>query len=327
MQPKRGRLLWAALLSLLLVAAACGGDDSEEETGSASAPGNTTETTEAGSGGTGEDEEKGSIVVGSTNFSEQQILANMYALVLEDAGYDVETKLNLGSREVVEPALEAGEIDLYPEYAATLLEFLNNGAGEASADVDETVAALAPLAEEKGFTVLEPSEAQDQNAIVVLPETAEEHGLETISDLEPVAGELVFGGPPECPERPFCLLGLEETYGLSFKEFRPLDAGGPLTREALENGTIDVGLFFSSFIPDETWVMLEDDKGLQRSDNLIPAIRTDVLDDEITELLNAVSAALDTETLTELNLRVDPGREDPEDVAREFLEEEGLLGS
>ena len=324
MRSKRGRLLWAVLLSLLLVAAACGGDDSEsdEETGSASgSPSGTSDTTAA------DEEEKGSVVVGSTNFSEQQILANMYALVLEDAGYDVETKLNLGSREVVEPALEAGEIDIYPEYAATLLEFLNDGAGEASADVTETVEALTPLAEDRGFTVLEPSEAQDQNAIVVLPETAEEHGLETISDLEAVAGELVFGGPPECPERPFCLLGLEETYGLSFKEFRPLDAGGPLTREALENGTIDVGLFFSSFIPDESWVMLEDDKGLQRSDNLIPAVRTDVLDDEIEELLNAVSAALDTETLTELNLRVDPGREDAEDVARDFLEQEGLLGS
>jgi osmoprotectant transport system substrate-binding protein len=323
MQPKRARLLLAVLLSFLLVAAACGGDDSEEETGSASpsAP------AEGEGASEGEGEAKGRIVVGSTNFSEQQILAHMYALVLEDAGYDVQTKLNLGSREVVEPALEAGEIDLYPEYAATLLEFLNNGAGEASAEVEETVEKLRPLAEEKGFTVLEPSEAQDQNAIVVLPETAEEYGLESISDLEPVAGELVFGGPPECPERPFCLLGLEETYGLSFKEFKPLDAGGPLTRESLANGTIDVGLFFSSFIPDPEWVMLEDDKGLQRSDNLIPAVRTEVLNDEIAELLDAVSAALDTETLTELNIKVDQDREDPEDVARAFLEEEGLIGA
>jgi len=319
MRLTRARLLLAVVMSLLLVAAACGGDDSEEETGDA------TSTTAGDGGDEGDGEDKGSVVVGSTNFSEQEILAHMYAIVLEDAGYDVETKLKLGSREVVEPALEAGEIDLYPEYAATLLEFLNKGAGEASADVDETVDTLRPLAEEKGFTVLEPSEAQDQNAIVVLPETAEEHGLEAISDLEPVAGELVFGGPPECPERPFCLLGLEETYGLSFKEFRPLDAGGPLTREALENGTIDVGLFFSSFIPDPDWVLLEDDEGLQRSDNLIPAIRAEVLDDEIEELLNAVSAALDTDKLTELNLKVDQDREDPEDVARAFLEEEGLI--
>ncbi|MGH2686937.1 MAG: ABC transporter substrate-binding protein [Actinomycetota bacterium] len=318
MRLNRARLLLAVLMSLLLVAAACGGDDSEEETGDAT-------STTAGDDGDSEGEAKGSVVVGSTNFSEQQILAHMYAIVLEDAGYDVETKLNLGSREVVEPALEAGEIDVYPEYAATLLEFLNKGAGEASGDVDETVEILGPLAEEKGFTVLEPSEAQDQNALVVLPETAEEHGLETISDLEPVAGELVFGGPPECPERPFCLLGLEETYGLSFEEFKPLDAGGPLTREALENGTIDVGLFFSSFIPDPEWVVLEDDKGLQRSDNLIPAVRTEVLDDEIEELLNAVSAALDTDKLTELNLQVDQDREDPADVARAFLEEEGLI--
>jgi osmoprotectant transport system substrate-binding protein len=323
---KRARLLLAVLLSLLLVAAACGSDDSDEETGG-SASGSDTSDTTAAEGDEGAAGEKGEVVVGSTNFSEQQILANMYALVLEDAGYDVETKLNLGSREVVEPALEAGEIDVYPEYAATLLEFLNKGAGEASGDVNETVEILRPLAEEKGFTVLEPSEAQDQNALAVLPETAEEHGLSTISDLESVAGQLVFGGPPECPERPFCLLGLEETYGLEFEDFKALDAGGPLTREALENGTIDVGLFFSSFIPDPSWVVLEDDKGLQRSDNLIPAIRTDIVDDEIEELLNSVSAALDTDKLTELNLKVDQDREDPEDVARAFLEEEGLLGS
>ena len=320
MRFKRARLLLAVVLSLLLVAAACGGDDGEEETGGSPSG---TEDTAAGDDGDGE--AKGKIVVGSTNFSEQQILAHMYALVLEDAGYDVETKLNLGSREVVEPALEAGEIDVYPEYAATLLEFLNKGKGEASGDVNETVDILKPLAEEKGFTVLEPSEAQDQNALAVLPETAEEFDLEQISDLEASAGELVFGGPPECPERPFCLLGLEETYGLKFKEFKPLDAGGPLTREALENGTIDVGLFFSSFIPDPDWIVLEDDKGLQRSDNLIPAIRTEVLDDEIEELLNAVSASLDTDKLTELNLQVDQEREDPEDVARAFLEEEGLI--
>ena len=143
-----------------------------------------------------------------------------------------------------------------------------------------------------------------------------------------IASQLTLGGPPECPERPFCIPGLKETYGIEFGEFLPLDVGGPLTVEALRNGDIDVGLLFStsSVIGDEGWVVLEDDKSLQTAENITPVVSSDVLDDTITERLNAISAALTTENITELNGRVEIDGEDPADVAADFLESEGLLG-
>jgi osmoprotectant transport system substrate-binding protein len=143
-----------------------------------------------------------------------------------------------------------------------------------------------------------------------------------------VAGQLTLGGPPECPERPFCIPGLKDTYGVEFGEFKPLDVGGPLTVEALRNGDIDVGLLFStsSVIGDEGWVVLEDDKNLQNAENITPVVRTEVLDDAITERLNAISAALTTENITALNGRVEIDGEDPADVATDFLQQQGLLG-
>lgn len=144
---------------------------------------------------------------------------------------------------------------------------------------------------------------------------------------EPIASQLTFGGPPECPERPFCIPGLKETYGIEFGDFRPLDVGGPLTVEALRSGDIDVALLFStsSVIGAEGWVVLEDDKSLQNADNITPVVRTEVLDDAITERLNAIGAAITTETITELNGRVEIDSEDPADVAADFLQSEGLL--
>jgi osmoprotectant transport system substrate-binding protein len=144
---------------------------------------------------------------------------------------------------------------------------------------------------------------------------------------ETIASQLTLGGPPECPERPFCIPGFKETYGIEFGEFKPLDVGGPLTVEALKNGDIDVALLFStsSVIGDEGWVVLEDDKSFQAAENITPVVRTEVLDDTITERLNAISAALTTEIITELNGRVEIHGEDPEGVAADFLESEGLL--
>jgi len=270
--------------------------------------------------------DKGEVVVGSTNFAEQEIVANMYADVLEEAGYTVERRFQLGAREVVYPAIEGGDIDVYPEYVGTLLEFLTGGSGEATSDTAETVAKLREQLPEE-LTVLEPADAQDANALVVTPETADEHGLANISDLEAVAGDLVLGGPPECPQRPLCIPGYEETYGITFGEFRPLDAGGPLTVEALDSGDIDVALMFTTqgVIDEKGWVVLQDDGGLQPAENVIPLVRQDVVDDELTGLLNDVSAALTTERLTELNKRVDVDGEEPADVASAFLVEEGIL--
>ena len=194
---------------------------------------------------------QGSVVIGAANFSESQILANLYAIALEGAGFSTEVK-PVTNREVYGPALERGELTVFPEYVGTFTEYLNkkkNGPDApavASGDLDATVEALRPLAEEVGLTVLEPSPAADQNAFAVTREFAEENDLTALSDLADVEGELRLGGPPECPERPFCQPGLEETYDIEFAEFISLDAGGPLTKQALKQGRIDVGLVFSS---------------------------------------------------------------------------------
>ncbi|MGI8875448.1 MAG: ABC transporter substrate-binding protein, partial [Egibacteraceae bacterium] len=170
------------------------------------------------------------------------------------------------------------------------------------------------------------SDAQDKDGLAVLPETAEEFGLETYSDLAPVAGEMVVGGPAEMEERDVGLPGLEEVYGIEFAEFRALDAGGPLTSSALSSGDIDVGRVFTTqgVIDAEGWVVLEDDMNLAPAQNIIPIIREDVLTSDIEEALNELSALLTTEDLVALNARVDVDAEDPEIVAVEYLEENGL---
>ncbi len=297
---------WAALLIVLaLAAAACGDDD----------------------GSSGGDGDKGSVVVGSTDFTEQFIVASMYGQLLEANGYDVEVRSNLGSREVVFPSLESGELDLVAEYVSTLLSFLTEGEEGGSGDLDDSLGKLDAQLEARGLVALEPAPAEDKNALAVTQATADELGIATTSDLAPIAGDLTFGGPPECPEREFCIIGLEEVYGITFGEFFPLDVGGPITMEALESGEIDVALVFSSDgqIAARGFVILEDDQGLQGVENLTPVISADVVNDEITELLNSVSAVLTTDKLSELNRRVGVDLEDPEDVALDFLVTEGLV--
>jgi osmoprotectant transport system substrate-binding protein len=312
---------FAVFLLLLLLAGACAtGDDGSLS--DSDAGGDASEAADASEPAG----ESGPITVGSTDFSEQLIVAEMYRGALEAAGIEASDKYNLGSREIVEPALENGEIDLYPEYVGTALEFLNGGAGEATSDTDETLAKLQEAFAEKDIEVLEPAEAQDKNAIVVTRATADELGLTTVSDLAEHAPDLVFGGPPECPERPLCLMALEDTYELDFAEFRSLDAGGPLTVAALEDGEIDVALMFTTqgIIAEKDFVSLEDDKGLQPAENIVPVIRSEKLTPEVEEILNAVSAKLTTEELTELNRRVDVDKEDPEAVAQEWLADNGF---
>ena len=145
---------------------------------------------------------------------------------------------------------------------------------------------------------------------------------------EPVAAQLVLGGPPECPERPFCIPGLQETYGIEFQDFKPLDVAGPLTIDALGSGEIDVALLFSTqaVIADRGWVLLEDDKGLQTAENIAPVVSHSVHEGTIEGLLNEVSGALTTENITELNGRVEIDGEKPADVAADFLESEGISG-
>ncbi|MBN1091428.1 glycine/betaine ABC transporter substrate-binding protein [Blastococcus sp. TML/M2B] len=191
----------------------------------------------------------GAVVVGGSNFTESTVLATIYADVLSAAGFDA-TVQEVGNRELYLQALESGQIQVFPEYLSTLTEFLEDDAESeiASGDVDATLAALQPLAEANGLVVGEPSEAADQNAFAVTQAFADELGVTTLSELADACGDgsLVLGGPAECPERPFCQPGLEETYGLEFDSFRELDAGGPLTKAALQQGEISIGLVFSS---------------------------------------------------------------------------------
>ncbi|MGY1724601.1 glycine betaine ABC transporter substrate-binding protein [Blastococcus sp. SYSU DS0533] len=191
----------------------------------------------------------GAITVGGANFPESSILANIYADVLQLAGFDA-TVQEVGNRELYMQALINGEIQVFPEYLATATEFLEGDEANqvASGDVEETVAALEPLAAENGLVFGEPSEAADQNAFAVTQAFADGLGVTTLSELAEACGDgsLILGGPAECPTRPFCQPGLEETYGLEFADFRELDAGGPLTRAAIEQGEVSIGLVFSS---------------------------------------------------------------------------------
>lgn len=193
----------------------------------------------------------GTVVVGAANFSESTTLAEIYAEVLRRAGYEASVR-TIGNRETYLPALESGELTVVPEYVGTLTEFLNkrvNGAeapAVASGDLQATTAALTPLGEEVGLVFGEPAAAADQNAFAVTAGFAEANQVTTLSELASTCGGIVLGGPPECPERPFCQPGLVGTYGLDIAEFTSLDAGGPLTKSALRSGEITLGLVFSS---------------------------------------------------------------------------------
>ncbi|MGH2808566.1 MAG: ABC transporter substrate-binding protein [Actinomycetota bacterium] len=306
----RNGVLGAALLALILVMSACGGPGGDEPEGG----------TDAGA----DEEPKAELTVGSDSFAEAQIVGEMYALVLEDAGYTVNRELTLESREVRLPAMESGEIDIAPEYLASLLSVVDPNSTP-TGDPEEVAADLeAPLAE-MGLETLPHSDVIDTNAFVVAQETADEFGLTTVSDLADVAGDMVLGGPPECPERPFCIPGLKKTYGVTFGDFKPLEYGATIT--ALSGGEIDVGLLFSTdgSIAENGFVVLEDDKNLQAADNITPLVRSEVLTDEIAELLNSVSESLETDAITELNKRANVDVEDPADLAQEYLEEVGLI--
>ncbi len=297
-------LFGAAALAL----SACGGDPLESDAG-------------------GESVDAETIAIGSANFPESELLAEMYAQVLEAEGIEVERSFNIGARDLYLAALEDGSIDLLPEYNGALYSSLvEGGAPEGVTSPEEVYDAMVEVLPE-GIIALEQSEAEDKDTLAVLPETAEELGLETMDDLTDIAGELTLAAGPEFLERYQGLIGLEEVYGIVFAEFRPLDAGGPLTREALLSGEIDVANIFStdSTIETESLVVLEDTQNLFLSQNIVPIVREAKVTDAVTESLNAVSAALTTDNLTEYLARVQVDKESSATVATAFLEEYDLL--
>jgi len=288
----------AAAVALLLTVAACGSTSSGPTT------------------------PKGNITIGGFAFSEGSVLAELYGQALQHDGYNVTFKLNLGSREVVGPALKSGQIDLYIGYAATDLEYWNNSAGEASGDVTATTQKLNSHLQPLGLVALNPSNTVDQNAFAVTKDTAAKYNLKTLSDLAPVSGQLVMGAGPECKTRPFCLPGLEKTYGIHFKDFKTLDTDGPLTRAAFKNGSIQVGLVFSSDadLNQLGLVVLQDDKHLESADNVVPILRQAVATDEVKSVLNAISAKLTTADLVQMNSQVELLHQDADAVTRVWLQ-------
>jgi len=307
MRTHRGLTLAAALLAAVIALVGC---------------------TEPGAGGSPSGPgAKETIVVGvSGAFAENQIVAEMYAQVLEEAGYRVERQFDLRSREISQSALESGRIDVKPEYLSSLLLYLDRNA-EASGDPDGVADQDRQVLQPRGITVLTPSPAQDTNMFVANATTARRFNLTTMSSLAPVASQLTFGGPPECPQRPFCIAGLHTVYGILFWDFTPLDAGGPETIAALKSNEVQIGLLFSTdpSIEQNGFVPLADDKHLQNAENITPVIRSERLNDEIRGSLDAVSAQLTTEKVTDLVGKVVIDGQDVASVARAFLVENGLL--
>jgi osmoprotectant transport system substrate-binding protein len=272
---------------------------------------------------------KGTITIAGFAFSEGTVLMQLYGQALQHAGFTVNFKANLGNREVVGPAIKTGQIDLYIGYAATDLEYYNNKAGEASGDVTATTAKLNARLQPLNLQALTPSAAQDQNGFAMTQANATKYNATKLSDLAPIGNQLILGAGPECPTRPFCQIGLKNTYGITFKSFKALDTDGPITRAALKSNDIQVGLVFTSDadLQSLNLVVLQDDKHLQNADNVVPIIRTAVASAAATKVLNAVSAGLNTNDLIALNGQVQLQHQDADVATKAYLTQHNWFGN
>jgi osmoprotectant transport system substrate-binding protein len=264
-----------------------------------------------------------SLTVGSKDFSGAQAISQAYGQALENKGYDITFKDNLGATEIVYKALQSGDLDGYADYQGTLLQYLG---GEATGDSATTYKALTTKLKGTGIVASQPAPAVDVNGFYVTKDTAKKYKLKKVSDLKKVAGQLTFGGPPECQDRDLCLgPKSQQLYGLNFSEVKKLDAGGPITVQALEDGDIDVALLFtgSSVIPKDA-VLLTDDKALQPADNPVFLVKKDKATAATMKTLNAVSAKLTTAAYNKMSLDISENKQDPSDVAAAFLKKNGL---
>jgi osmoprotectant transport system substrate-binding protein len=259
-----------------------------------------------------EDPRRPVIQLASFDFPESEILGELYGQALRQHGFPVEQVVQLGSREVVGPALEQGKVDMAPEYLGSALNFLNDRDRIATADPALTHARLEQAFAPRGVSVLAYAPAQDRNGFVVTGDLARRHGLEKLSDLAPLAPQLAFGGPPECPQRPLCLKGLQDLYQLRFARFEAMPSRA-VTAGELDTGEIDVGMIETTdpHLIGTDLIQLEDDRRLQPAENVVPVLRRQVLDaygPSLVRLCNAVSAQLTTVELTRLNLQVADGQ-------------------
>ena len=276
--------------------------------------------------GGSEQQQLDTVVVGSANFTESILLGEIYAQALEADGVEVEQQPNIGSREAYMQAIEGGNpsINVLPEYLGYLLEYYNENIPDTSVP-----AVKAQLSKElpPELDTLNVSDATDEDAIVVTQQTARKYDLQSIADLRPIADQLVAGGSPEFRTRRAGLAGMREEYGVEFKDFKTLDAAGPLSEEALLNNDIQVSDFFTtqSVIDEHNLVILDDPKNIVLPGNIVPVIRDDVPERaQVEQTLNAVSAALTTEKLSRMVAAVDEDKEPIDEVAERFVQQEGL---
>lgn len=283
----------------------------------------------SGAAAKGHKSSKPTIVIGSTNFEEQTIVANLYADVLKHAGYQVKVEPSLGTRAIVVPAIERGQIDLEPDYAGSLVNFLaGNGA---TLPQSKTVSAaeryLKKHLKKYGVTVLPAAKAIDTNVFAVTRTTAGKYHLTTIASLKSVATKLVLGGPPECPTNEGCLKGLESVYGLHFSSFKPTDEAGPISVADLKNGAVQVVELFSSngTVQSNHFVALKDTKHLEGATYVLPVIRKSVDKKGVAKALDKLSKALTTSALSALNLKVTTTKKQPATVAKTWLTQKKLI--
>lgn len=305
---RKNRVTAVAALALTSIFAltACGTDSSPLE-----------EDTATNGGG---DE---TIVIGSQDYYSNEIIAEIYAQALENAGYDVDRQFRIGQREAYLPEIESGEIDLFPEYSGPVLQYWEP---DTEARLPEDVFAALEEAAPEGLNVLEQSPATDQDSYVVTRELADEWSLSTVADLEKVTEPLTLGANSEAENRPNGPKGLEETYGVEVG-FAPIeDSGGPLTVKALRDGDVQLAIIYTSdpSIESNNLVSLEDTKGLFLSSNVVP-LASDKVDEQATEIINEISAAMSPEDLVSLNNRSVTEQLPAADIAQDWLEEKGLL--
>jgi osmoprotectant transport system substrate-binding protein len=323
-------LRWPLMLLLVLaslVVAACGDDDDDGGDGASTAEG-------GGQAAAIQKDDALSAVkltIGSKNFTEQKVLGEIYAQALAAGGYDVSTELNLGDEKTALAALEGGEIDAYPEYTGTaLLSFFGVEADKLPDDPDQAYQQAKQGFAEKNLTALPPTPFTNSNEVAVTKQTADELGLQNISDLKGKAGDLTMYGTPECRQRLDCLLGLQEVYGIDFQKFVPVDIA--LRHEVLTKGQADVSIVFTTDPQNkrEGFVLLEDDMGIFPPYNSTLVVRDEVLKEaggKFSEVVGLVNKGLTDEVMQELNARVDLDKETPKQVATEYLQETGLISS
>ncbi|MFC4498425.1 MULTISPECIES: ABC transporter substrate-binding protein [Streptomyces] len=275
--------------------------------------------TTSGGGGSS----KGGITIGTANFTENQVLGYLYAAVLTQAGVKVKVRPNLGTREIVIPALRGGDIDLLPEYQGALLDYLDP---KATATEEGEMQNALTIALPSGLQVLPYGLAEDADAFAVTRETAEKYGLTSLADLKKENGKLIIGAAPEVKKRQVGVVGLKEVYGVEFKEFKSLDSSGPLVKGALKKGDVDVANLFTTDtdIEDNDWVVLTDPKNLIPGQHIVPLIADRKADSTVRKALARLGNVLTTEHLTQLNKQVDSDKKDPEDVANAYAKEHGL---